>query len=226
LKDLELRIHYTFTDKKLLERALTHSSYANEHRGQGDNERLEFLGDAVLELSSSHYLYTHFPDKAEGALSKLRSSLVCEASLAACARKLMLGECLRLGRGEDKNGGSRRDSILSDALEALIGAVYLDSGFENADRFITRFVMDEMIAEPAYFDAKTQLQEVLQQGGEIQILYREINEEGPGHEKVFTVQVEADGQVLGSGSGPSKKQAEQAAALMALTSLKASGSKE
>ena len=223
MNHLESAIGYQFRDPELLKTALRHSSYANEHRGLPDNERLEFLGDAVLELSSSHYLYTRHPEDAEGDLSKKRSSLVCEASLAACARRIGLGDELMLGRGEEKSGGRTRDSLLSDAFEAVIGAIYLDGGFEAARLFVYNHVMREREDSPAVYDAKTILQEVLQKDGEISIVYRQKESSGPDHERLFTAEVEVNGKVFGEGSGRSKKLAEQAAALMALRKLQADG---
>ena len=217
MKELESLIGYSFHDPSLLEAALCHSSYANEHREMTDNERLEFLGDAVLELCSTHYLYDRFPGEAEGPLSRQRAAIVCESSLAACARKLSLGRYLLLGKGEEKIGGRERDSLLSDAFEAVIGAVYLDGGLEEARRFVVKQVMEEMTENPVYYDAKTRLQEWLQENGDISIVYRLTEEEGPEHEKLFTAEVSAGGRLLGRGKGHSKKQAEQAAALEALT---------
>ncbi len=220
MKELESVIGYSFGNAGLLETALTHSSYAHEHPGLADNERLEFLGDAVLELSSSHWLFGHFPGEPEGVLSRKRSAIVCEASLAACARRIGLGKYLMLGRGEDKSGGRDRDSLLSDAFEAVIGAVYLDGGFEAARDFVYSCVMDAVPDGPAAIDAKTILQEYLQRDGEISIVYRQTETSGPDHDRQFTVVVEADGKLLGEGKGRSKKQAEQAAALMALKELR------
>ena len=216
----ENRIGYHFQRPGLLETALTHSSYANENRGLPHNERLEFLGDAVLDLCSAHYLFGHFPAEAEGALSKHQAALVCEASLAECARQIGLDRELLLGKGEEKSGGRCRDSLLSDAFEAVIGAIYLDGGFEPARDFIDRFVMEPMAAKPVLFDAKTQLQELLQADGEVEISYRVLEEAGPDHEKSFTASVNMNGEQLGTGSGSSKKQAEQAAAAAALKYLR------
>ena len=218
LKELESRIGYTFREPCRLEEALTHSSFTNEHRETAPvhNERMEFLGDAVLELASSQYLYTHFPDEPEGVLSRHRAAIVCEPSLAACARKLVLGRFLRMGKGEEKTGGRERDSILSDAFEALIGAVYLDGGFNEAVRFINRFVMQPFSEHPLYSDAKTRFQEKVQKDGEVQIVYDLLSEEGPEHDKIFTVQLSLNGRAVGIGKGHTKKAAEQAAAAMAL----------
>ena len=219
VKELEAGIGYSFADPVLLETALTHSSWAHEHQSRQDNERLEFLGDAVLELCSSHWLFGHFPKEAEGTLSRKRSAIVCEASLAACARRIGLGKHLLLGNGEQKSGGRDRDSLLSDAFEAVIGAVYLDGGFEAARDFVYAFVMSGAEHGPAAVDAKTVLQELLQKDGEIAIVYRQTDMSGPDHDRQFTVVVEADGKLLGEGTGRSKKQAEQAAASMALKKL-------
>ena len=216
----ENRIGYHFHCAELLKTALCHSSYANENKGMTHNERLEFLGDAVLELCSSHFLFRHFPDEAEGALSRHRAAIVCEASLAVCARRIGLDRELLLGRGEEKNGGRERDSLVSDAFEALIGAIYLDGGFEAARTFIDRFVMDPMAEKPVLFDAKTRLQELLQTDGEVEISYPVLEENGPEHERSFTAAVCLNGRPLGVGSGPSKKQAEQAAAAAALENMR------
>ena len=219
LKEFEDKIGYHFRGKNLLTTALCHSSYANENKGMTHNERLEFLGDAVLELCSSHFLFVHFPEEAEGALSKHRAAVVCEASLADLARRIGLDKELLLGKGEEKNGGRERDSLVSDAFEALIGAIYLDGGFEPARAFIERFVMAPLAGKPVLFDAKTRLQELLQTEGEVEIAYRLLEESGPEHEKVFHVAVLAEGKQLGPGKGLNKKQAEQAAAQAALEKL-------
>ena len=214
--ELENRIGYHFQDPELLTTALCHSSYANEKKGMTHNERLEFLGDAVLELISSHFLFVHFPQEAEGALSKHRASIVCEASLAACARRIGLDQALLLGKGEEKTGGRERDSLLADAFEALIGAVYLDGGFPAARDFVSVFVMDVLAEKPVESDAKTRLQELLQSDGDVEITYPLLEEFGPDHEKQFKVAVCIAGKQAGVGTGFSKKQAEQAAAAAAL----------
>lgn len=216
MEDWEALLGYRFRDPSLLTRALTHSSYANEHRDREHNERLEFLGDAVLELSSSAFLYRRFPHEPEGSLSRRRASLVCEASLAACARKLGLGERLFLGKGEEKGGGREKDSLLADAFEAVIGAVYLDGGFEAADAFTHRHLLDAVPESGVFFDAKTRLQEYLQRDGEIEILYRNREETNDAQEKEFVAEVLAEGKLLGTGRGHNKKQAEQTAAAQAL----------
>ena len=162
LQELQNRIGYTFEKEGLLRQALTHSSYANEKhmKKHSDNERLEFLGDAVLEIISSEFLYKEYPDKPEGELTKLRASIVCEPTLALCTKDIALGEYLLLGKGEDQTGGRGRKSILSDALEAVIGAIYLDGGFANAKEFILRFIMNDMEHKQLFYDSKTILQEM------------------------------------------------------------------
>lgn len=220
LEDFENRIGYHFRDIGLLKTALTHTSYANEHRRQGcmHNERLEFLGDAVLETISSEYLYRKYPDKMEGELSKTRASMVCEPSLAKCARDLHLPQYLRLGRGEEQMGGRDKDSVISDALESVIGAIYLDGGFEKAAVFVRKFVLLDLHAEDLFRDSKTRLQEVVQEhGGHVE--YEVIDETGPDHARCFTISAVEDGKVLGIGRGRTKKAAAQAAAHEALQSL-------
>ena len=162
--ELEKRIGYTFHNKKMLKQAMCHSSYANEHRVEGlhDNERLEFLGDAVLEVASSDFLYHQYPDMPEGKLTRLRASIVCEPTLALCARELDLGSFLLLGKGEVHTGGRYRNSIISDAMEALIGAIYLDGGFANAKEFVQRFVLTDIEHKKLFYDSKTILQEIVQ----------------------------------------------------------------
>lgn len=220
---LELDLGYAFQNAALLENALCHSSYANEHRGKPDNERLEFLGDAVLELCSSHYLYELFPHTPEGDLSRYRAAMVCEASLAKAARRLKLGDFLLLGKGEEKSGGRERDSILSDAFEAVLGAIYLDGGLGSARRFVTDHLFDdkEIFSKDVPIDAKTRLQELLQRKGTVRIEYHLLEEGNGGDTGVFTAQVTAEGRELGSGRGHSKKMAEQAAATAALRGLNA-----
>lgn len=216
------RIGYRFRDEALLKRALTHSSYVNEHRLSKEqcNERLEFLGDAVLELVSSEFLYRRFPKEREGMLTKTRASLVCEPALADCAAQLSLGSYLYMGRGEEAGGGRRRDSITSDAMEALIGAIYLDGGFTSVKEFILRFVLDDIDSKRLFYDSKTILQEMVQQKGQEAPAYILDGEEGPDHRKVFRVSVHLDKKVLGRGEGGSKKQAEQRAAYEAIMQLK------
>ena len=214
-KELEEKIRYHFRNPKLMEKALTHSSYSNEHRlGRlENNERLEFLGDAVLEIVTSEFLYRTYPQKPEGELTKLRASMVCEQTLAFCARALDLGSYLLLGKGEDLTGGRERASVTSDAMEAMIGAVYLDGGFANAKEFIDRFIMKDIEHKKLFYDSKTILQEIVQRDhkGE-EITYQLIGEEGPDHNKKFVVDLLIGGKVEGQGSGRTKKAAEQEAA--------------
>lgn len=218
LEKLEEIVGYTFKNKHYLEQAMTHSSYANEKKlGKlGCNERLEFLGDAVLELISSDFLYGELTEVPEGELTKKRASLVCEPSLAFCAREFGLPQFLLLGKGEDMTGGRNRDSIVSDATEALIGAIYLDGGFANAKEFILRFILNDMEHKQLFYDSKTILQEIVQEGGAKPVEYPLIKEEGPDHNKRFTVEAVVNGKVMGQGTGHTKKAAEQAAAYQAI----------
>ena len=222
LQQLEKAIGYEFRDKSLLAMALVHSSFSNEHKKEQipNNERLEFLGDAALELASSRYLYEHFPDEPEGVLSRRRAAIVCEPSLAECARTVGLGRHLQLGKGEEKNNGRERDSLLSDAFEAVIGAMFLDGGFTVAERFVRRFVMEKMTDKPVYSDSKTALQETVQSSLTDSICDELLSEEGPEHDKTFTVEVKIGGLPYGTGSGHNKKIAEQEAAAAALERLK------
>lgn len=216
LKKLCDIIEYNFKNQDLLKTALTHSSYANEAKNKriSDNERLEFLGDSVLGLVTTTYLYNKYPDVMEGELTKKRASLVCETSLCKCARKISLGEFLLLGRGEESGGGRDRDSILADAFEALIGALYLDAGEEVARNFVHKFVLSDGKGECS--DYKTTLQEIVQKNhGEI-LSYRLLSAEGPDHHKSFRVEVLLNSNVIGRGEGHSKKEAEQMAAREAL----------
>ncbi len=221
-ENLEQVIGYQFCDKKLLTQALTHSSYANEHRMDKlcCNERLEFLGDAVLEVLSSDFLFHRFPDMPEGNLTKTRASMVCEPTLAYCAREISLGEYLLLGKGEDATGGRMRESIVSDALEAVIGAIYLDGGLANAKEFIYRFVLNDMEHKQLFYDSKTILQELVQSMGEEPLSYEILKEEGPDHNKVFEVRAMLGSREIGRGSGRTKKAAEQTAAYKAILTLK------
>ena len=221
-RELEKRIGYCFRDKKLFCQALTHSSYSNEHRlGKlANNERLEFLGDAVLEIVTSEFLYQKYPDKPEGELTKLRASIVCEQTLAFCTRKLELGSYLMLGRGEDMTGGRERASVTSDAMEAMIGAIYLDGGFASAKEFVYRFVLDDIGHMQLFFDSKTILQEIVQGKLECEPVYELVGEEGPNHNKRFIVRVLIRGEAYGTGSGRTKKAAEQEAAYEAIMRLK------
>ena len=222
MQPLEEKLGYTFQDKRLLENALTHSSYANEHRGAGicSNERLEFLGDAVLEVVSSEFLFLNHPDMPEGEMTKLRASLVCEPALAYCAEAISLGDYLILGKGEDMTGGRERASVTSDAMEAMIGAIYLDGGFANAKEYIDRFILNDIENKQLFFDSKTILQEIVQGEMECEPVYELTGEEGPNHNKKFTVQVLIREQVYGTGSGRTKKAAEQEAAYRAIIALR------
>ena len=215
-------IQYQFNNIGLLKNALTHSSYANEKKtgNYKDNERLEFLGDAVLELTSSEFIYTGNPDMNEGKMTRLRASIVCEPTLAMCARQIHLQEYIMLGKGEDLTGGRTRDSIISDALEALIGAIYLDGGFANAKEFIHRFVLNDLENKQLFYDSKTILQEIVQENGTQPVEYILTKEEGPDHNKNFTVEARVNGKVMGQGSGHTKKAAEQAAAYQAIRVLR------
>ena len=228
MDQLEQKIGYRFRNKKLLRQALTHSSYANEKKlGKlGCNERLEFLGDAVLELISSDVLYARFPQIPEGELTKKRASLVCEPSLAYCARQFGLPEYLLLGRGEDMTGGRMRDSIVSDATEALLGAIYLDGGFEPAKAFIHRFILTDIEHKKLFYDSKTILQEIVQEKGIQPVEYILTGESGPDHDKTFSVEVWIGEQCMGQGSGRTKKAAEQMAAYRAICRLKATDNKQ
>ncbi len=222
-KQLEFQnvIGYEFRQAGLLQQALTHSSYANEKRMKkhSDNERLEFLGDAVLEIISSEYLYHHFPDLPEGELTKMRASLVCEPTLAYCTKDLRLGEYLLLGRGEDRTGGRTRSSILSDALEAVIGAIYLDGGFASAKEFVLKYILTDIAHKQLFFDSKTILQETVQGLNMGAISYKLVRESGPDHDKVFEVELLIGEKRAGTGAGHTKKAAEQEAAYKALIQL-------
>lgn len=220
-KEFQQKIGYQFNDEKLLTQALTHSSYANEKHMKklSDNERLEFLGDAVLEIISSDFLYKNYTDQPEGELTKLRASLVCEPTLAICAKEIGLGDYLRLGRGEDLTGGRGRKSILSDALEAVIGAIYLDGGFANAKEFIHRFILKDLENKKLFFDSKTILQEIVQANFKEVISYHLIGEEGPDHNKTFRVAVHIGEEEYGVGEGRTKKAAEQEAAYISILKL-------
>lgn len=220
--ELEKKIGYQFEDFQLLINAMTHSSYANEHHipYNGNNERLEFLGDAVLEVTSSEFLFHKYQDMPEGELTKKRASMVCEPTLALCAREIPLGDYLLLGKGEEATGGRSRDSIVSDAMEALIGAIYLDGGFANAKEFIHRFILNDIESKQLFYDSKTTLQEIVQGCYEEDVRYVLVREEGPDHNKSFFVQAVLGDQILGEGSGHTKKAAEQQAAYCSIKKLK------
>lgn len=218
LEELENKIAYHFENKLLLRQALTHSSYANEQKINkfDDYERLEFLGDAVLELVSSEFLFLKNRQMPEGELTRLRASMVCEQALAYCAREFGLEEYILLGRGEEMTGGRKKDSIVSDVMEAIIGAIYLDSGMEQAASYIHRFVLSDLEHKQLFYDAKTILQERVQQKNEGMLHYELLREEGPDHDKLFVVEARIDEKKIGEGCGRTKKAAEQQAAYQAL----------
>jgi ribonuclease III, bacterial len=216
LKEFQKITGYTFQNENLLKNALTHSSFANEKHWQynANNERLEFLGDAVLELVSSEFIFRKNPKMVEGKMTKMRASLVCEMSLADAARQIRLGEYLYLGKGEYRTGGDKRDSILSDAFEAVIGAIYLDGGFEPAGTFIRTFVLSDIEKKQLFHDSKTILQEMIQEKDHENtcITYPVVSERGPDHDKQFEVCCEINGISYAKGTGHTKKAAEQKAA--------------
>lgn len=222
LERLEQVIGYQFKNKKLLKQAMTHSSFANEQKINklGDYERLEFLGDAVLELVSSEFLFEENQHLSEGEMTKMRSSFVCEPALAYCAREFELGEYILLGKGEEVTGGRKRDSIISDVMEALIGAIYLDGGFANAKEHIYKFILSDLESKQLFYDSKTILQEMVQSSNEGTLHYEVIKEIGPDHDKQFVVEARIDDKVIGQGSGRTKKAAEQKAAYEALLNNK------
>ena len=222
---LEERIGYRFNDRALLKQAITHSSFTNEQkiRKNQNYERLEFLGDAVLELVSSEFLFREHAGMPEGELTKLRASMVCELSLAFCARDLELGKFILLGRGEENTGGRRRDSIVSDVMEAVIGAIYLDGGMDAARAFIDRFVLSDLEDKQLFYDSKSNLQELAQGKLKKELEYRLLEESGPEHDKLFRVSVRMESEILGTGEGRTKKSAEQQAAYRALLLLRDRG---
>lgn len=222
LRELQDKIGYRFKDESLLKQALTHSSFANEQKINKLNnyERLEFLGDAVLELVSSEFLFNENKDMPEGQLTRLRASMVCEPALAYCARDIELGSYILLGKGEEATGGRKRDSITSDVMEAVIGAIFLDGGIENAKEFINHFVLSDLENKILFLDSKTLLQEEIQKKNTAQLRYELVGETGPDHDKQFSVEAYLDDKLIGSGVGRTKKAAEQQAAYEALMKLK------
>ena len=219
LEEFQGKIRYYFNDKELLIEALSHSSYANEKRkGRNSNERLEFLGDSVLSIVVSQYLFEHFTHLPEGELTKIRASLVCEKSLYEFAKQIDLGEHILLGKGEENTGGRERVSILADAFEAVIAAVFLDGGLEAAKRHILKFIPKDIDdRKPVSFsDHKTILQEIIQKNPEEKVEYKLVGQSGPDHNNAFKVQVRLNSNVIGTGIGRSKKEAEQMAAKEAL----------
>jgi len=236
LKNLEQLIGYRFQNRKLLIQALTHSSYLNESKDRdavpADNERLEFFGDAIIEFLVSEYLFHRYEDTPEGDMTKLRASMVCEQSLAICSEKIQLGSFLCMGHGEEISGGRQRPSVISDAFEALTAAIYLDGGIDVTRKFIQTHLLEELESigpldpggnSPLFFDAKTRLQEMVQSKGNVKLVYELIGEEGPSHNKVFTTAVYLEGEKIGTGSGHSKKAAQQKAAARAIQVLEQKG---
>lgn len=222
ISELENAIGYSFRNITLLQNALSHSSYANErwHDSLKSNERLEFLGDSVLGMLVADYLYRNFPDRPEGDLTRMRADMVCEKTLADVANKLNLGKHLMLGRGEELGGGRSRDSILADALESVIAACYLDGGMDAASAFIRKFILVNVpVTKLHNEDYKTVLQELVQQKKNQVLSYKLVGESGPDHDKEFRVELTLNGEVVGLGTGSSKKRAEQAAAHAAIRLL-------
>jgi ribonuclease-3 len=223
LQELERRLGLTFRNKKLLKQAFTHTSYVNEHpkEGIGHNERLEFLGDAVLQLTVSDFLYRTYPDRQEGELTRIRAAIVCEPSFVGFAERLDFGLYLRLGKGEEQTGGRTRSAILADSFESFVAALYLDQGVEAVCDFLKHHVFPFLpdFAKQRVIDYKSQLQEHIQQQGPGSIQYLIVEERGPAHEREFVAEVRMDGRLLGTGAGRSKKEAEQQAAAQALSKL-------
>ena len=223
IKDLEAAIGYKFQNISLLQNALTHSSYANErwHNSLRSNERLEFLGDAILDMVAAEYLYLNFKDRPEGELTRMRADMVCEQTLAKVAVQIGLGDHLLLGHGEEQGGGRTRSSILADAVESVIAACYLDGGIGAASDLISRFILTEVpVTRMHHVDYKTELQELVQQKRNQNLSYELVGESGPDHDKHFQVQVLLNGKVIGVGSGSSKKRAEQDSARAAIEALR------
>lgn len=226
MEALEDKIGYHFRNRDLLLRALTHSSFSNEQKAGHiveNYERLEFLGDAVLEVVVSDHLYHAFTKVPEGELTKMRASMVCESSLAFCARDLNLGNYMRLGKGEEGTGGRSRDSIIADCMESVIGAIYLDSGMEDAKAFIFRYILNDLEDKQLFFDSKSTLQEIAQGRFRTAVRYELVSENGPEHEKAFTISAWIGKEKLGEGTGKTKKSAEQQAAYQALLRLREKG---
>ena len=224
LNEFEDIIGYSFTNRELLITALTHSSFVNENRTKDssleDNERLEFFGDAIIEFFISEYLFNKYGSFPEGDMTKLRASMVCEQSLAECAREVRLGDFMRMGKGEALSGGRDRASITSDAFEALVAAIYLDSQSETAvSSFIAKHLIKGLENKTLFFDAKTRLQEIIQQTGNNNLQYELIAERGPSHNKIFEIAAVLNDKEIGRGKGPSKKAAQQAAAEEAIRKL-------
>lgn len=217
--EFEEKLGYSFKDKSLLELALTHSSFANENKLKKNNERFEFLGDSVLGFVTAEYLFTEFKNRPEGEMTKLRAAVVCEKSLFKFAEQIDLGKYILLGRGEDSTGGRNRPSVVSDAFEAIIAAIYIDGGMEAVKPYILRFIKDAVKRETSFKDNKSLLQEEIQKVKGNSLAYEEVGEEGPDHDKTFVFRVKLNGEVIGEGKGKSKKEAEQNAAGNALNKL-------
>ncbi len=220
IEAFEKAVNYTFKNKALIKTALTHSSYANENKLPHDNERLEFLGDSVLGFVTAEYLFSEYKSRPEGELTKLRAAVVCEKSLFKFGEKISLGEYIYMGKGEENTGGRNRPSIVSDAFEAVIAAMYIDGGIDAVRPYILSFIKDAVKREASFKDNKSLLQEEIQKNKGNSICYEELEEIGPDHEKVFRFAVKLNGEVVGIGEGRSKKEAEQAAAGAALESIK------
>lgn len=219
---IEANIGYSFKDKTLLKQAMSHSSFTNEMKRKGlqNYERLEFLGDAVLELITSEFLFENYQKYHEGDLTKLRASIVCEFTLSDIARKLHLGDYVLLGKGEEQTGGKNRSSILCDLFESVLGAIYLDGGMECAKAYVNRFLLSDIDNKTLYYDSKTTLQEIVQKDGKGEITYELLEESGPDHQKYFVVQVLIDGIPKATGEGTSKKDAQKMAAYNAILKIK------
>lgn len=222
LKELQEKIGYQFQNEGLLKQALTHSSFANEQKINklSNYERLEFLGDAVLEMVTSEFLFHENPEMPEGQLTRMRASMVCEPALAYCARDIDLGSYILLGKGEEATGGRKRDSLTSDVMEAMIGAIFIDGGIEEAKKYIYRFVLSDLENKILFMDSKTLLQEEIQKNNTAQLHYELVDETGPDHDKEFRVKACLNGKEIGTGVGRTKKAAEQQAAYEALMMLK------
>lgn len=222
LDELQVKIGYEFKDVSLLKQALTHSSFSNEQKINKlkNYERLEFLGDAVLELVSSEFLFRENPKLPEGELTKLRASMVCEPALAYCAKDIDLGSYILLGKGEEATGGRQRDSITSDVMEAVIGAIFLDGGIEVAKKHILKFILSDLDNKKLFYDSKTILQEMIQKEGGEALHYELLSETGPDHDKTFSVVAKVGDKVVGTGAGRTKKAAEQNAAYQAILERK------
>ena len=222
IKDLEVAIGYRFQNITFLQNALAHSSYANErwHNSLMSNERLEFLGDSILGMVVADHLYRSFPNRPEGELTRMRADMVCERALAKVANQIGLGQHILLGKGEEQGGGRNRESILADAVESIIAACYLDGGMDAAKRFVERFILSDVpVTKLHNMDYKTALQELVQQKKNQTIQYTLVGESGPDHDKQFRVELSINGEVIGSGTGTSKKRAEQEAAKTAIDVL-------